>query len=253
MTTSVMHLSVSFPSSKCMNDLDQPIDILQGLLGKLPKDADNHLTSRPVVRRGKEAAIIRMGDYWVIRYQGRVTILKAVRGLDYLAYLLHHPRREVHVTELLDATINYAMHALRHSSSVLCSDARTARLEGAFPILDSQAKLEYKCRIDELRKDVEEAERYNDFHRACRSRSEMNAIAEQLAAAVGLGGRDRRAPSGAERARSAVTKRIKEAIKRIAKVLPKLGDHLAARIKTGYSCSYNPNPDRLVAWNVSFR
>ncbi len=76
----------------------------------------------------------------------------------------------------------------------------------------------------------------------------MDAIAEQLAAAVGLGGRDRRASSDAERARSAVTKRIKESITRIAEVIPPLGHHLAARIKTGYFCSYNPHPDRPVAW-----
>ena len=27
-----------------------------------------------------------------------------------------------------------------------------------------------------------------------------------------------------------------------------LGYHLAARIKTGYFCSYNPHPDRPVTW-----
>lgn len=76
----------------------------------------------------------------------------------------------------------------------------------------------------------------------------MDAIAHQLAAAVGLGGRDRRASSEADRARSTATKRIKEAIHRIAEVIPPLGHHLAARIKTGYFCSYNPHPDRPVAW-----
>ena len=49
----------------------------------------------------------------------------------------------------------------------------------------------------------------------------MRAIAQQLAAAVGLGGRDRQASSDAERARSAVTKRIKEAVSRIAEAIPR--------------------------------
>lgn len=88
----------------------------------------------------------------------------------------------------------------------------------------------------------------NDSYRAARARSETDAMAEQLAAAVGLGGRDRRASSDAERARTAVTKRIKEAINRIGEVIPPLGRHLAARIKTGYFCSYNPHPDRPVVW-----
>jgi hypothetical protein len=51
-----------------------------------------------------------------------------------------------------------------------------------------------------------------------------------------------------DRWRSAVTKRIKEAINRITEVIPPLGYHLAARIKTGYFWSYNPHPDRPVAW-----
>lgn len=78
--------------------------------------------------------------------------------------------------------------------------------------------------------------------------SVFNSIAEQLTSATGLGGRDRRTGAPAERARSAVTRRIKESITRIAEVLPLLGHHLGARIKTGYFCSYNPHPDRPVAW-----
>jgi hypothetical protein len=30
--------------------------------------------------------------------------------------------------------------------------------------------------------------------------------------------------------------------------IPSLGYHLAARIKTGYFCSYNPHPERPVPW-----
>jgi non-specific serine/threonine protein kinase len=114
--------------------------------------------------------------------------------------------------------------------------------------LDAQAKAEYKCRVNDLRQDLNQAERFNDSQRKTEVKNELQAIADQLASAVGLGGRDRRSSSEAERARSAVTKRIKEAINRIAEVTPPLGRHLAARIKTGYFCSYNPHPDRPVAW-----
>ena len=76
----------------------------------------------------------------------------------------------------------------------------------------------------------------------------MAALVEQLASAVGLGGRNRRIGSEAERARSAVTKRIKSSIKRIGETIPSLGSHLATRVKTGYFCSYNPPSERPVAW-----
>jgi hypothetical protein len=76
----------------------------------------------------------------------------------------------------------------------------------------------------------------------------VQAIADYLASAIGLGGRDRKTSSDAERARSAVTKCIRKAIQRIDEANPSLGYHLAARIKTGYFCSYNPHPERPVNW-----
>jgi len=191
---------------------------------------------------------MRQADYWTIRYQEQAAILKATRGLDCLCYLLRHPGLDVHVIQLLTTPVDPALLKLFGSLRRAGGDVVTAGLQDAGPILDSQAKAEYKRRIEELRKDLEEAERFNDSYRATRARSKIDAIAEQLAAAVGLGGRDRRASFDAERARSTVTKRIKEAIKRIGKVMPALGRHFAARIKTGYFCSYNPHPDRPVTW-----
>jgi non-specific serine/threonine protein kinase len=114
--------------------------------------------------------------------------------------------------------------------------------------LDAQAKAEYKCRVNDLRQDLNQAERFNDPQRKTEVKNELQAIADQLASAVGLGGRDRKTSSDAERARSAVTKCIKKAVQKIGEAIPSLGCHLAARIKTGYFCSYNPHPDRPVAW-----
>jgi non-specific serine/threonine protein kinase len=166
---------------------------------------------------------------------------------------LRHPRREIHVAELVCAQTNNSTLRIHGSLSAVSRNSVAARPQHASPILDSKAKLEYKRRIDELRKDAEEADRFNDSHRASRSRSELDAVTAQLAAAVGFGGRDRRASSNAERARSAVTKRIKETINRIEGILPSLGYHLASRIKTGYMCCYNPRPDRPVAWKLLFQ
>ena len=51
---------------------------------------------------------MRQGDYWTIRYQGQTAILKATRGLDCLSYLLRHPGRDVHVSELLATPVDPA-------------------------------------------------------------------------------------------------------------------------------------------------
>jgi len=233
--------------------LDESINCPLELVDAALRCEENSLASRPVPHALEESVFMRMGDYWVIRYQGQAAILKATRGVDYLAYLLRYPGREVYVTELCDTGINGATLGLHGSSRTDSSVTVTAGRQYALPILDSQAKLEYKRRINELRKDVEEAERFNDSYRASTSRTEIDAITERLAAAVGLGGRDRRTSSYSERARSARTKRIKEIINRIAKIIPSLGLHLAARIKTGYFCSYNPHPDRPIAWKILLR
>jgi non-specific serine/threonine protein kinase len=87
-------------------------------------------------------------------------------------------------------------------------------------ILDPQAKSAYRRRLEEVRGELEEAEAFNDTGRATAAREEMEAISEQLAAAVGLGGRDRQTGSAAERARTAVTQRVRAAIKRIAAQQP---------------------------------
>jgi hypothetical protein len=196
----------------------------------------------------EQSTFIRQGDYWMIRYQGQTTILKATRGLDYLCYLLQHPAVDVHVSELLAIRRDLSISASPRSWLDGDGYSVTAGLPDAGPILDSQAKAEYRRRIDELRKDLQEAKRLNDSYRASSITSELDTITEELKAAVGLGGRDRRASSAAERARSAITKRIKDVIKKIKNVAPVLGCHLAARIKTGYFCSYNPHPNRPVSW-----
>jgi hypothetical protein len=57
---------------------------------------------------------------------------------------------------------------------------------------------------------------------------------------VGLGGRNRRAASHAERARLNVTRAIRATMANLARDNPSLGRHLAARIRTGRYCSYTP-------------
>jgi hypothetical protein len=63
---------------------------------------------------------------------------------------------------------------------------------------------------------------------------------------VGLRGRPRRLGSPAERARSAVTWRIRSAIRKIAAAHPRLGRHLDNAVRTGHFCAYQP--EQLVGW-----
>jgi non-specific serine/threonine protein kinase len=212
------------------------------------------LANPPTLLPREESVFVRQGEYWTIHYQGRIARFKATRGLHCLACLLRHPGREFHVSELIAALLEVPVAAaaglVGSASKESSSQVRTGYLRDAGPILDARAKVEYARRLAELREELEKAERFNDSERAARARQEMDYIADQLAVTVGLGGRNRRAASQAERARSAVTKRLKDSIDKISKAMPTLGRHLATRVKTGYFCSYNPHPDRPVKWKL---
>ena len=114
--------------------------------------------------------------------------------------------------------------------------------------MDAKAKAAYQRRVHDLRAELDEAERNSDLGGAARARAEMELIADQLAAAVGLGGRDRPVGADAERARLTVTKVIKSALEKIRANQPELARYLAASIKTGYFCGYTPDPKRPGTW-----
>jgi hypothetical protein len=153
---------------------------------------------------------LRQHDYWIIRYHGFTSLLKSTRGLYYLAVMLREPGREFHVLEL----VAYAMHGSSLAAAGAAKGPVRLGLYAGVPVLDSKAKAELKSRLNDLRQELNEAERFNDFQRKTRAQNELQAIAEYLASAIGLGGRDRKTSPEAERARSAVTKCIRKRSKK---------------------------------------
>ena len=73
-------------------------------------------------------------------------------------------------------------------------------------MLDDRARREYRARLAELQREIDEAERDSDLARSSREREEMDALVEALAGALAIGGRSRALGSGAERARCAVSR-----------------------------------------------
>jgi hypothetical protein len=195
----------------------------------------------------EESLFLFQNHYWAIRYNGHAASLRSTLGLHYLALLLRHPGREFHVRELVARPMDVSTPAAAVAANEFVMD----ELYDGLPVLDARAKAEYKRRINDLRQDLRQAEQLNDPQRKTAVQIELHAIAEHLASLVGLGNRDRKASSSAERARSAVTKCIKRAVQEIGMAIPSLGYQLAASIKTGYFCSYHPDPEHPVAWKVS--
>lgn len=192
-------------------------------------------------------AFRREGEYWSIAFEGKIFRLKDTKGVRYLSRLLEDPGREFHVLDLVAA--EEGQPAAPHG--VLGPEAdRSARLGDAGPILDVEAKAAYRHRLGDLENEIAQAEAWNDRERGTRAREEKEFLIQQLAVAVGLGGRDRQAASAAERARINVTRAVKAALARIAEHSAALDDHLDRTVRTGIYCSYTPDPRSPISWQI---
>jgi hypothetical protein len=211
----------------------------------LPEPDDAPAAAEPA-HGPAHAVLAREGDVWRLDYEGRVLRVRDAKGMRHLALLLANPGVEFHAVDVATAADGGAPAA---AESVEGLGVR-AGTGDAGPALDSQAKAEYRSRLEDLRAEIEEAESFNDPERAARAREELDFIAHELGAAVGLGGRDRRAASAAERARVNVTRALRREIRRIADEDAGLGRELETTVRTGTFCAYEPDPRRPVAWDV---
>ena len=165
--------------------------------------------------------------------------------MHYIAYLLANPGRQVLARELAAAG---TANGNRRAS--IDAGGTAANLGDAGAMLDAKACGQYRRRIGELREELAEAAQLNDTSRATRLRSELESLRDQIGAAVGLGGRVRKAASHSERARLMVTKAIKAAIAKIRTSDASLGRYLATSIKTGNFCAYDPDPAHPISWQL---
>ena len=194
----------------------------------------------------------REGDYWTIAYQGKLVRLRDAKGLHYLARLLANPGRELHAVDI-EAEAAPIAHPAASSPRYWGQNAELevrTDLGDAGELLDTQAKAAYKARLRELQAELDEAESFNDPGRVIQAREEMDFLVSELARAVGLGGRNRRAASHAERARLNVTRAIRSAIANIDRANQSLGQHLSTTIRTGRYCSYTPDPRVTIDWEL---
>jgi class 3 adenylate cyclase len=205
-----------------------------------------HGASPDAVRRSavEQANLFRRdGEYWTVAYRGLVVTLRHSKGLRDLGRLLAEPGREFHVLDLLAEGTG--------ARSIPPSQAAEAGLatEGwGDPVIDQAARAQYQRRITELEAELEEAEQRGDGEARAAAQEELDALITALTAAYGLAGRPRRSPDPVERARKAVSRRLRRDLRRVARAHPRLGRHLDASIRTGVFCSYQPERD--IVWSV---
>ena len=168
----------------------------------------------------------REGALWTLAYGGASVRLRDAKGLADLAALLAVPGREIPAADLVAAG----------GGGLGRADLRL----GADEVLDETARRQIRQRLADLDEEIAEADAWADPERASRARAERDALVSEVTAATGLAGRARRLGDQDERARKAVTARIRDVIGRIGRVHPALAAHLRASVTTGTRCCYSP-------------
>lgn len=177
------------------------------------------VATKPAERRRSPDPTLRLereGAGWSAEFDGVRVILPDLKGLHDIRRLMESCGQEIHCLDL---------------------DERIVEAPGG-AVLDERARATLKARLRDLQEDLAEAEDGNDIGRAERLREEMDGILSALSAALGLGGRGRKLGDSGEKARTAVTWRIRHALRRIEAVHPTMGRHLARRVKTGTFCLF---------------
>ena len=194
------------------------------------RSAATSLTPVVALDAGSGPELVLEGDSWRVDFMGKVVRVRDMKGIGDLAVLFARPGVEVHALELMGG-------------------ADVGNTAG--PALDDSARRAYQARIVDLQHDIDDARADNDSGRAERAELELDALVEQLSEAFGLGGRSRTTGSSSERARTAVTYRIRAAIRKLDQLHPELGRHLANSVRTGTWCAYKPEVD--IGWTIERR
>jgi hypothetical protein len=182
------------------------------------------------------------GEYWTLAFRGSPFRLADTKGLRYIHRLLETPGVEVYALDLeagsqgAGATIAPDEHGMHGGPG------------SRENIVDQQALKAYLARIEELRDELEEADRHNDPERASRAREELEYLVDEVARISRPGGTPAKVRDETERARVNVTRAIKSAILKVREQDPSLGHHLDHDIRTGTYCVYQPDPTTAPDW-----
>jgi hypothetical protein len=183
--------------------------------------------SEIILHPDKESVFLRENAYWKISYDGHSVNAPEVKGFYDIQKLLRHPRELFHCAELMGSTLESSGEKL----------------------IDDKARKQYQKKIMELQSEISEAEKHSDFSRLEKMQDEYDQLVDHLSGSLTLKGKIRETGGTIEKARSAVTWRIRNAIARIEQYHPMLGAHLSNAIKTGTFCSYKP--DKKISWSTS--
>jgi TolB-like protein/tetratricopeptide (TPR) repeat protein len=162
---------------------------------------------------------VKQDGLWRMTFDGHTVQMAEMKGFIDIARLLAVPENEIHCSALMGLP---------------------GSLSEPESLLDEKARRAYETRIRDLREEIGEAQAMNDLGRTEKLSAELDQLTDHLAGSLGLGRQSRKLDGDTDRARAAVTWRIRNAIRKIESVHPSLANHLSHTIRTGAFCSYAP-------------
>lgn len=204
------------------------------------------LTAGPRAGGGASATFRCDGDTRTICYGDRTVLMRDLKGFRYVERLLLDPGREFHVLDL----VSVERGSLPTGHVVGHDEVLGDGMGEGFPVIDDDAREAYRRRLAEVEADIEEATQMNDLGRVELAERDRDYLVAELTSAVGLGGRARSVGGTSERARTAVTRSLRYALKRLAEHHPALAAHLEQHVHTGTYCVYRPDSLSPVVWDL---
>lgn len=193
------------------------------LMAGFSDEIEKSVTTKEI--ENKENNIFRNEkETWQMSFAGTTVQIPTIKGFADIAILLSQPTQETHCNNLMGSPVSY---------------------DTGENVLDEKAQQQYKQRITDLQEDLQEAKDLNDQSQIETISTELDQLVEHLSKSFGLRGNSRKLGSVSEKARSAVTWRIRNAIKKIERVHPLLAKHLSKSIHTGTFCSYSPEKETI--------
>lgn len=186
--------------------------------GSVSRTTDSRMTLRP----GPPGT-------WLVGHGGLTTPAPARKGMAHLHVLLSRPGTGIDAFTLA-------------GGAVAESDLGTRA--------DATALAAYRRRLRQLDEALDAADATGDSTGAETLVAERAALLAEVSAATGLGGQPRHVGGSSERARVTVRKAIVSAIDTITTADPVVGRHLATHIRTGFTCSYEPDADHPSTWEL---
>ena len=164
---------------------------------------------------------------WEMRFKGKTVYLPDKKGYHDIQALISQPEEKIEAIELMGSALSIERKTL---------------------LFDKKAEAEYKQQLIELKREMDEYDEINDYENLNKSREKYEDLLDHLSKMLNHKGQSKKFQDLAEKSRSAVTWRIRSAIKLIKTVHTELGSHLSHSISTGSLCYYSP--ETSIEWET---